>query len=299
MIRMRDDSTFRSWLSVVDDGVIIQGLTGRAARIHAGRMRAYGTPIVAGVVPGRSGEDADGVPIFDTVAAAVAATGAVTTLAFLPPSAAGDGLLESVASGVRLSVCLTEGVPSHDILPALGLARLTGARVIGPNSPGVLVPERFTLGFLPSHLSSRGSCAVIARSGTLSYEVVLLLTQAGVGQSAWFVVGGDRIKGATTSDAIKAVVADGETETVVLVGEIGGSDEEDAAELLQQLGIPAVALIAGRFAPSDREMGHAGAFIDGGSGAYATKIAALKSAGVSVVDRPSEIPSALRKMLIR
>lgn len=284
------------WLSPIAAGVIIQGLTGRAARSHARHMVAYGTPVAAGVVPGRAHQDVDGIPIFDTVRAAADATGALTTIAYLPAEAAGDGLLEAAAAGIRLAVSVTEGIETHDVLPALTLARMTGMCVVGPNSPGLLVPGRFSLGFLPTHVSRPGHCAVLARSGTLSYEVVWQLTEAGIGQSLWVVVGGDRVKGSSFSDIIPLLAADESTKALVLVGEIGGSDEEDAAALLGGTAIPTVALIAGRHAPPERPMGHAGALIADGSGGYSAKVEALIEAGVKVVNRPSEIPAALERI---
>ena len=280
-------------------GVIIQGLTGRVGRVHARRMLDYGTPLVAGVVPGRSGSTVEGIPVFDTVYEARAETGSRCTVAFLPPTAAADGLVEAAEAGVRLAVCVTEGVETHDALAALGEADVRGMRVIGPNSPGVLIPGELSLGFLPAHVARRGRCAVLARSGTLSYEVVWSLTQAGFGQSMWIVIGGDRLKGTSFSDLVPVVLADAETDALVLVGEVGGSDEEDAAALLRSTSFPTIAIIAGRHAPSGRKMGHAGAIIAGGTGTYAGKAAALVDAGAAVVDLPSAVPVALRRLLNR
>jgi succinyl-CoA synthetase alpha subunit len=284
------------WLAAVDRGVIVQGLTGRAARIHTRRMRAYGTSIVAGVVPGRAGQEFDGIPIFNTVRDAIDATEAVTTVGFLPPEAAGDGLMEAAEAGIRLGVSLSEGVHTHDTLLALAVARAAGMRVIGPNTPGILAPGRWSVGFLPSEVARAGHCAVLSRSGTLSYEVVFQLSQAGIGQSIWVVVGGDRVKGSRFADIIPLLADDGATRSLVLIGEIGGSDEEDAAPLLRELRIPTVAIIAGRHAPADRQMGHAGALIAGGAGTYASKAEALGDAGVTVVVSPSEIAGAIRRL---
>jgi succinyl-CoA synthetase alpha subunit len=285
------------WLSAVDRGVIVQGLTGRAARIHTRRMRAYGTSIVAGVVPGRAGQAFDGIPIYNTVRDAMDATGAVTTVGFLPPEAAGDGLLEAAEAGIRLAISLSEGVHTHDTLAALAVAQAAGMRVIGPNTPGLLAPGRWSVGFLPSEVARTGHCAVLSRSGTLSYEVVFQLSQAGVGQSIWVVVGGDRVKGSRFADIIPLLANDGVTRSLVLIGEIGGSDEEDAAPLLRELQIPTVAIIAGRHAPANRQMGHAGALIAGGAGTYVSKAEALEQAGVTVVVSPSEISGAIRRLV--
>jgi succinyl-CoA synthetase alpha subunit len=284
------------WLAAVDRGVIVQGLTGHAARIHTRRMRAYGTSIAAGVVPGRAGQEFDGIPIYDTVRNAMDSTGAVTTVGFLPPEAAGDGLLEAAEAGIRLAISLSEGVHTHDILQALAVAHAAGMRVIGPNTPGILVPGRWSVGFLPSEVARPGHCAVLSKSGTLSYEVVFQLSQAGIGQSIWVVVGGDRLKGSRFADIIPELVDDGSTRTLVLIGEIGGSDEEDAAQLLRDLRLPTVAIIAGRHAPADRQMGHAGALISGGAGTYASKLEALEHAGVTVVVSPSQISGAIRRL---
>ena len=286
-----------SWLSVVDRGVIVQGLTGRAAKIHSQRMRDYGTRIVAGVVPGRASQEQDGIPIYDTVRAAIDATGAQTVVGFLPPEAAGDGLMEAAEAGIRLAISVSEGVQLHDILPALALAQLTGMHVIGPNTPGVLIPGRWSVGFLPSDVVRPGPCAVLSRSGTLSYEVVFQLSRAGIGQSLWLVVGGDRVKGTRFADVIPRLADDGVTRSLVLIGEIGGTDEEDAAPLVRELKIPTVAIVAGRHAPANRQMGHAGALIAGDSGTYLSKALALRDAGVTVVARPSEIPPTIRRML--
>lgn len=281
----------------ISSGVIIQGLTGRVGRVHARRMLEYGTPIVAGVAPGRLGMTVEGIPVYDTVHQASAETGSRCTVAFLPPDAAAEGLLEAAEAGIRLAVCVTEGVETHDALIALGEAAACGMQVIGPNSPGILIPGALSLGFLPAQVACAGCCAVLARSGTLSYEVVWSLTRAGIGQSMWIVVGGDRLKGVSFSDMLPYVISDPGTDALVLVGEVGGSDEEDAAALLRSSPFPTVAIIAGRHAPADRKMGHAGAIVAGSTGTYAGKAAALNEAGAAVVDLPSEVPSALRRLL--
>ena len=277
-------------------GVIVQGLTGRAARIHAKRMKSYGTNIAAGVVPGKAGQMVDGVPIHNTVQAAMDATGALTSMVFLPGQAAGDGLLEAAEAGIRLAVCVTEGVETHDLLPALALARICGMTIIGPNTPGILVPGGPLLGFLPTKFARPGSCAVLSKSGTLSYEAVWELNQAGLGLSLWLVVGGDSVKGTRFSDVIPYLAQDQRTRAIVVIGEIGGTDEEDAAIALSETQLPTVALIAGRRAPPERATGHAGAIIAGSLGQYVSKADALRASGATVALRPSELPVALRQM---
>jgi succinyl-CoA synthetase alpha subunit len=261
-------------------------------------MAAFGTRIVAGVVPGRAGERVDDVPIYDTVRSAIEATGALTTVAFLPAKAASNGLVEAAEAGIRLGVCVTEGIDPHDLLPALALARVCGMGIVGPNSPGLLVPGGPLLGFLPTQFALPGYCAVLSKSGTLSYEVVWELAQAGFGLSIWIVVGGDRLKGARFSDVIPYLAADGRTRAILLVGEIGGSEEEEAAPILETAGLPAVALIAGRRSPANRTMGHAGALIAGTTGGYQAKAEALTKVGVVVIDRPSDAPKALRQLRV-
>jgi succinyl-CoA synthetase alpha subunit len=274
-------------------GVVVQGATGRVARRHLAAMLEYGTPVLAGVSPGHGGETVRGVPVFDTVADAVTGTQAQASVAFLPPEAVGDGITEAAHAGIRLTVSVTEGADLHDMLPALQYARYLGMTVIGPNSAGLLLPGRFLLGFLPARFARPGRVAVLARSGTLSYEVVLSLSQAGIGVSVWVGVGGDQVKGATFADLLPRAAAVPGTEAIVLVGEIGGSDEQDAAPVVASLGLPAVALLAGRTAPAGVLMGHAGALIDGPVGAYEAKAHALSEAGVLVCRSPTEVATAL------
>ncbi|MET7331193.1 CoA-binding protein [Nonomuraea sp. NPDC005650] len=275
--------------------VLIQGITGRAAARHAEYMREYGTGVVAGVAPGRGGRTVGGVPVFDTVAGAVEATGARTSVAFLPPGAVGDGLVEAAEAGIELCVSVTEGVPLHDVLDGLEAAGHNGMRVIGPNCPGVLSAGRYLLGFLPAAITVPGPVAVLARSGTLSYEAVHALARHGVGVSLWAGVGGDRVKGSAFADLLPDVLDDPRTEALVLVGEIGGTDEEDVAALLDGRGLPAVALLAGASAPEGIALGHAGAIIEGGVGTVEGKRLRLEEAGIPVVRRPSEIPVALTR----
>jgi len=227
----------------------------------------------------------------------MSATGAVTTVAFLPAKDAGEGLTEAAEAGIRLAVSVTEGVEAHDLLPALALAKVHGMRIIGPNTPGLLIPAGPLLGFLPSQFAQPGDCAVVSKSGTLSYEVVWELRQAGLGLSLWVVIGGDQLKGSSFSDIIRNLPGDGKTRAIVMIGEIGGSDEEDSAPFLRETGLPVVALIAGRRAPTNRTMGHAGAMIAGDAGRYSVKVDALEAAGAVVISRPSEIPAALGRLI--
>jgi len=277
--------------------VLVQGITGAAGRRHAVNMRAYGTPIVAGVTPGRGDTEIDGIPVFDTVAEAVEATGATATVAFLPPSAAASGLIEAAEAGLRLAVCATEGVPVHDALVALDYARRAGMCVFGPNTAGLMVPGQLSLGFLPTNVAFPGPCAVLSKSGTLSYEVVLELTRVGVGQSAWIVVGGDSVKGSTFADVLPMVLSDPRAQALALVGEIGGTDEEDVAELLAATALPCVALMAGRTAPQGVAMGHAGAMISESRGSYGSKATALQAARVKIATSPATLARALAEAL--
>jgi succinyl-CoA synthetase alpha subunit/succinyl-CoA synthetase beta subunit len=278
-------------------GVIVQGMTGQIGRRHTSRMQAYGTPIVAGVTPGRGGTVVDGVPVFNTVADAVDATGARASIAFLPAEVAPDGIVEAAEAGVALIVCPTEGMRLHNTLRALDAAQRHGTRVVGPNTGGLLVPGKLSLGFLPADFARPGPCAVLSRSGTLSYESVLALANVGLGVSVWIGVGGDRMKGSTFADLLPDLLHDSRTGAVVILGEIGGTDEEDAAAILAGSDVPAVALLAGRTAPAGVSMGHAGAIVDGTRGSYESKRDALLAAGVAVAQSPSEMAAILRLRL--
>ncbi|HEY4278424.1 MAG TPA: CoA-binding protein [Conexibacter sp.] len=274
--------------------VVIQGITGRAASRHARHMQDYGTNVVAGVAPGRAGRVVDGIPVFDTVVAAREATGATTSVAFLPTGAVGDGVAEAADAGISLLVCLTEGVPLHDVVKGLEVARDNEMRVVGPNCPGMVSAGRYLLGFLPVEKMPVGGTAVLSRSGTLSYEAVHALGRDGLGVSLWIGVGGDRVKGSSFSTLLPDVLADERTDSLVIIGEIGGTDEEDLAVLLDGIELPVVALLAGSSAPEGVSLGHAGAIVEGGRGTYAAKRASLEAAGVTVVTRPSEIASSIK-----
>jgi len=278
--------------------VIVQGITGREGGFHTQRMRAYGTRIVGGVTPGKGGTTVEGdVPVFNTVPEAVDATGATHSIIFVPPPLAADALFEAADARIGLAVCITEGIPAHDMLRVV--ATTPDMRIIGPNCPGLCSPGRALLGIMPGHVFSEGRVGMISRSGTLTYEIVDILTKHGLGQSTCVGIGGDPIIGTTFVDCLKAFAMDPETDAVVLCGEIGGSDEEDAAEYIREhlADKPVVAFIGGRSAPPGKRLGHAGAIISGNTGTPQSKVAAFGAAGVPVADRPSQIPALLKERL--
>ncbi len=278
--------------------LVVQGITGREGEFHTRQMIEYGTPVVAGVTPNKGGQTAvDGrVPVFDTVAEAVAATGANTSCIYVPAAGAPDAVLEAVGAGIDTTFCITEGVPALDMLKVVEVVRGAGARLIGPNCPGATSPGRAKVGIIPGSIHRDGRVGVVSRSGTLTYEAVQAMTDAGLGQSTCVGIGGDPIVGTTFLDILKLFAEDDETEAIVLIGEIGGSAEEEAAAWAADhlAGVPMAAFIAGRTAPEGKRMGHAGAIISGGSGTAADKIAALEAAGIRVADSPTELPTILR-----
>ncbi len=278
--------------------LVVQGITGREGEFHTRQMVEYGTPVVAGMTPNKGGQTAvDGrVPVFDTVAEAVAATGANTSCIYVPAAGAPDAILEAVGAGIGTIFCITEGVPALDMLKVVEVVREAGARLIGPNCPGATSPGRAKVGIIPGSIHREGRVGVVSRSGTLTYEAVQAMTDAGLGQSTCVGIGGDPIIGTTFLDVLKLFAADDETEAIVLIGEIGGSAEEEAAAWAADHlnGVPMAAFIAGRTAPEGKRMGHAGAIISGGSGTAADKIAALEAAGIRVADSPTELPTILR-----
>ncbi len=278
--------------------VIVQGITGGEGSYHTGRMLDYGTNIVGGVTPGKGGQKSShGLPVFNTVQEAVDATGATHTCIFVPPPFAADALFEAHAAGITFAVCITEGVPVHDVLKVV--AATPGMRIIGPNCPGLISPGKSSIGIMPGHVFKEGNVGVISRSGTLTYEVVDLLTRAGFGQSTAVGIGGDPIIGTTFVDCLREFKNDSQTEALVLCGEIGGSDEEDAAAFIKEhmANVPIVAFIGGRNAPPGKSLGHAGAIISGKFGTPQSKIDAFKAAGVPVADRPSQIPGLLAQRM--
>ncbi len=280
--------------------VVVQGLTGKEGQFHAARCREYGTKIVAGVTPGKGGQEVDGVPVFNTVAEARKATGCNASLIFVPPLMAADAILEAADAGVELIVCITEGIPARDeVLVKQALAG-SKVRLIGPNCPGIISPGKAKLGIMPAHIHKEGSIGVVSRSGTLTYEAVDQLTKLGLGQSTCVGIGGDPVPGTTFVDVLQAFKDDPQTEAVVLIGEIGGTAEEEAAEYVRaHFPKPAVAFIAGQTAPPGRRMGHAGAIIAGGKGTAKEKMEALQAAGIHVVPTPAEIGITMAKVLGR
>jgi succinyl-CoA synthetase alpha subunit len=285
--------------------LLVQGITGRDGAFHTQQMLSYGTRVVAGVTPGRGGEKIHGVPVFDSVVAAVDATKANTSVIYVPAPFAADAIFEAADGGVALIVCITEGIPVRDAMAAYHhVANLRAGRarprLIGPNCPGLISPGLAKVGILPGQICVPGPVGVVSRSGTLTYEVVHQLTEAGLGQSTCIGIGGDPIIGTNFIDTLELFEADPRTEAIVLMGEIGGSDEEEAAQFIKRrVRKPVVAFIAGQTAPPGKRMGHAGAIISGGSGTAAEKMAAFQAAGVPVAMIPSEIPSLIGEALAR
>lgn len=278
--------------------VVVQGITGREGSFHTLQMVEYGTQVVAGVTPGRGGEWLEGIPIFDTVAAAVEATGADTSAIFVPAPYAADAIMEAAAAGIQLIVCITEGIPALDMLKVVAFVRSRGARLIGPNCPGLITPGQAKVGIMPGHIHRPGPVGVVSRSGTLTYEVVYSLTQRGIGQSTAVGIGGDMVIGSSFVDILELFERDPHTDMVVMIGEIGGNEEEIAAEYVAgHMTKPVVAFIAGLTAPEGKRMGHAGAIIAGRSGGAKEKIARLKGAGVRVAEHPEQIADMVAGML--
>ncbi len=278
--------------------VVVQGITGRDGAFHTKLMLDYGTKIVAGVTPGKGGQEIHGVPVFNTVREAVDITGADTSILFVPPKFASDAVFEAAEAGVALIVTISEGIPALDEAKIYDFLKKVGARMIGPNSPGIMSPGKCKVGILPAQIFKRGNIGVISRSGTLTYEVVHNLTLAGFGQSTCIGIGGDPIIGTNFIDTLTEFQRDDETAGVVLIGEIGGTDEQDAAEFVRaNMTKPVVAFIAGQTAPPGKRMGHAGAIISGSEGTAEEKIQKFEECGVPVAKIPSEIPVLMKKQL--
>jgi succinyl-CoA synthetase alpha subunit len=280
--------------------VLVQGITGREGSFHAEQMVEYGTNVVSGVTPGGKGKTVAGAPVFDTVADAIAETQPNVSIIFVPARFAPDAIYEAVDNDIPLVVCITEGIPIADMVPIYAHVQGRGSRLIGPNCPGLITPGEAKVGIMPGFIHTPGPVGVVSRSGTLTYEVVDALTRAGIGQSTAVGIGGDPVIGTSFVDVLGMFESDPATTAVVMIGEIGGTDEEDAARYIrEQMTKPVVGFIAGQTAPPGKRMGHAGAIISGGAGTAAEKIAALTAAGVQVVDRPSAVPEAIAAVLGR
>ena len=279
--------------------LVVQGITGRDGSFHARQMKEYGTALVAGVTPGKGGQTFDGtVPIFNTVAESVAATGANTAVIYVPPAGAAGAIYEAVDAGITLVVCITEGVPVMDMTKVMPFVRERGARLIGPNCPGAITPGEAKVGIIPGSICAPGRVGLVSRSGTLTYEVVNHLTKHGIGQSTCVGIGGDPIIGTNFIDCLRAFQDDPDTDAIVMLGEIGGTDEQQAAAFVKaEVTKPVVGFIAGQTAPPGRRMGHAGAIISGSSGTAEEKIAAFRDAGIAVMARPVDVVELVRTAL--
>jgi succinyl-CoA synthetase alpha subunit len=278
--------------------VVVQGITGKEGSFHARACAAYGTQVVAGVTPGKGGQKMDDIPVFNTVAQAVQETGANTSLIFVPPTFAADAILEAAASGIKVIVCITEGIPTLEMVRVMGVLQDTGIRLIGPNCPGIISPGQAKVGIMPGHIHKEGPVGLVSRSGTLTYEAVHQLTLLDIGQSTCVGIGGDPIIGTDFIDMLKLFEADPQTKGVVLIGEIGGTAEEEAAAFIKErVTKPVVAFIAGQTAPPGKRMGHAGAIISGGSGKAEDKIAALNAAGVTVAKTIADLGQTVKEVM--
>ena len=278
--------------------LLVQGITGRDGSFHTSKMKAYGTNIVAGVSPGKGGTHVEGIPVFNTVDDAVKATGADTSVIFVPAPLAGDAIIEAAEGGIKLVICISEGVPTLDMVKATAYLKKKGVQLIGANCPGLITPGESLIGILPGNIFMKGNVGLMSRSGTLTYEMVYQLTSQGIGQSTCVGIGGDPVAGLYYQELLQMFQDDPDTEAIVLIGEIGGDAEERAAQYIKDhITKPVVAFIAGQTAPPGKRMGHAGAIISSGSGTAAEKIAAFEAVGVPVARRPVEIPQLLKELM--
>ncbi|OHB47528.1 MAG: succinate--CoA ligase subunit alpha [Planctomycetes bacterium GWF2_40_8] len=281
-----------------DSKVICQGITGKSGMFHTEHMLEYGTKILAGVTPGKGGSQVFGIPVFDSMKEAVEKTGCDTSIIYVPAPFAADAIIEAAESEIKLIICITEGIPTIDMLKVKAYLNTKITRLIGPNCPGIITPGESKIGIMPGYIHTPGSVGVVSRSGTLTYEAVWQLTQRNIGQSTCIGIGGDPVIGTTFIDVLKLFQEDGNTEAVVLIGEIGGSAEEEAAEFIKmEVTKPVISFIAGLTAPEGKRMGHAGAIIAGGKGTVAEKVSCLRSSGVTVVDSPADIGETVEKVL--
>ena len=281
-----------------DTKVICQGITGKSGMFHTEHMLEYGTKILAGVTPGKGGSQVCDVPVFDSMKEAVEKTGCDTSIIYVPAPFAADAIIEAAEANIKLIICITEGIPTIDMLKVKAYLNTKTARLIGPNCPGIITPEESKIGIMPGYIHTPGAVGVVSRSGTLTYEAVWQLTQRNIGQSTCIGIGGDPIIGTTFIDALKLFQEDSNTGAIVLIGEIGGSAEEEAAEFIKQkVTKPVISFIAGLTAPEGKRMGHAGAIIAGGKGTVAEKVSCLRNAGVTVVDSPADIGEAVEKVI--
>lgn len=280
-----------------DSKILVQGITGRSGLFHTQQCRDYGSKIVAGVTPGKGGIHIEGIPVFNTVDEAVRYTGANVSMIFVPPPGAADAILESTAAGIDLAVCITEGIPVRDMVPVKRRLEESKTRLVGPNCPGVITPGECKVGIMPGYIHKPGKIGVVSRSGTLTYEAVWQLTCLGLGQSTCVGIGGDPVNGTSHIDCLRLFEQDPQTEAVIMIGEIGGNAEEEAARFVKEnMKKPVAAYIAGITAPPGKRMGHAGAIISGGKGTATEKVAVLKECGISVAESPADMAQALMKV---
>jgi len=283
-----------------DTRLVVQGFTGKEGSFHAEQMIEYGTPVIGGVTPGKGGTRHLDRPVFNTVADAVAQEGANTSVIFVPPAFASDAIIESALAGIKVIICITEGIPVKDMIVAKDVVNRTGATLIGPNCPGVITPGEAKVGIMPGNIFTPGPIGLISRSGTLTYEAVDQLSKAGLGQTTAIGIGGDPVIGTTHTDAVKLLNEDPDTEAIMLIGEIGGTAEEEAAAYIKEhVSKPVVAFIAGQTAPSGRRMGHAGAIVSGGKGTAEDKMKALAAAGITVCESPAVMGETMKSLLGR